>query len=88
MSAIPNSAGLSPGTTRNLHLATLSLCFNFADHTPNCSMFELLYGFNMIAYLIVAHNASIVDFGNKDLNISNDTTLSLGLELIVMCALL
>ena len=35
ISNIPNSTGLSPGTTRNLHLTTLSVCFNWTEHMPS-----------------------------------------------------
>ena len=42
MSQISNNAGLLPGTTKNLHLVTLSLCLTLTVQIPNCSMIELL----------------------------------------------
>ena len=44
MWGIPGSAGPSPGTTKNLHLALLLLCLNFTVHVPNCS---ILISYNM-----------------------------------------
>ena len=44
LSGIPKYAGNTIGTTKNLHLVAVSLYINV--HTPNCSMFELLYAFN------------------------------------------
>ena len=43
----------------------------------NCSMFELLYVFNTTALFFVAHKASIIDFGNRDLQILNAIRLPL-----------
>ena len=43
MSGIPSSTGLSPGTTKNLQLAILSLCLSLTVQMPNCSMFDSLY---------------------------------------------
>ena len=46
ISGIPKSTGPLPSTTKNLYLATLSLCLNLTEQTLHCSMFELLYVFN------------------------------------------
>ena len=37
VSGIPSSAGLSPGITKNLHLAFLPSYHNLTLHTPDCS---------------------------------------------------
>ena len=63
ISGIPNSAQPSPGTARNLHLTTLSLCFNQTEQIPNCSMFESLYIFRITELLFCAY--STVTFRNK-----------------------
>ena len=42
MPGISNSAGSSPGTTKNVFLRHLSLCLNFTVHMPNCSMSDWL----------------------------------------------
>ena len=39
---IPNNAGLCPGTTKNIHLAILSLWYKFTVCTTNCSILKLL----------------------------------------------
>ena len=36
MSGIPSSDEPSPGTTKNLHLALLSLCLSFTVYITNC----------------------------------------------------
>ena len=41
----PNSTGPLSGTTKNLHLITLSLCLNLTVQISNCSVFELLQAF-------------------------------------------
>ena len=51
ISGIPNGAGLSSGTTKNLHLAILFLCLNLTEQTPS-SVFELLYVFNTTALFL------------------------------------
>ena len=43
MSGIPNNAGLSPGTTKNQHLAILCLWHNFTVYTPVAQHSKLLY---------------------------------------------
>ena len=43
ISDIPGSAGLSLGTTKNLQLTTISLCFNQTEEMSNCSISELLH---------------------------------------------
>ena len=71
VSRIPNSAGQLPGTTENLHLISLHLCFNQTEQTCNCSMFELFYVFRITKLIFVTCNNSTVAFGNKDLNFFN-----------------
>ena len=63
VSGIPKNASPSPGTTKILHLATLSLCFNWTEQMPDCSMFELLYVFRITELFFVAHKNSVVAFG-------------------------
>ena len=46
ISGIPSSAGLSPGTTKNVQLTCLSLCLIFSLYMPSFSMFDRLYVFN------------------------------------------
>ena len=74
ISGIPNSAGSSPCTTKNLHLKTLSLYLNQTEKMYNSSMFELLYVFRMTE-LFFACNDSMVDSGNQHLNILNGIKL-------------
>ena len=77
MSSLPNSAGPSPGTTKDLHFTTLSLFLNLTVHTPNWSMFELLYIFNTMGFFFVLHNSSIVDLGKRILKIYTGIKLPL-----------
>ena len=76
VSGISNGDGPLPGTTKNLHLVTLSLCLNLTVQITNYSMFELLYIFNTALLFFVVCNYSIVDLGNKFLNILNGIKLS------------
>ena len=62
ISGIPNSAGPSPGTTKNLHLTTLFLCVNLTAHIPYFSMFKLLCVSNTTAFF-VTHSSYVVHLG-------------------------
>ena len=68
---IPSSAGPSLVTTKNLHLAVLSLCLNHTVHAPNCLLSNWLYVFNMTALFFVVHTAADVEFGKRILNTLN-----------------
>ena len=84
ISSIPNSTGPSPGTTKNLHLATLFLCLNLAEQTPSSFMFELLcVCFTTAVVVFVACNAFIVDFQNSILKILNGIGFTLAPESIL-----
>ena len=83
LSGFLNSVGQLAWTTKNLHLTTLSLCFNQPEQTHNCSMLELLHAFRITKLFIVAYNDSTVAFGNKLLNILNGMRLLSALELIL-----
>ena len=74
ISVIPNSIGGSPGSTKNIHLATLSLHLNLTEQTPNYSMFEM-YVFNtiIILYAIWVLLRLILDFNLVNMT---DFTLS------------
>ena len=76
MSGIQRSSGTSLGTTKNLHLALLSLCLNFTVHTPNTSISDWPCVFNMTELFFVVSNAANVDFGNNILNTLNGIKLS------------
>ena len=69
MSSIHNSTGPLPGTTKNLHLTTLSLCLNQAEQMHNGYMSKLLYVFRITELLFVVCNDSTVDCENRNLNI-------------------
>ena len=43
---------------------TLSLCFNWIEQTPNCSMFELLYILKITEFMLVVQYDSIEAFMN------------------------
>ena len=53
ISGILNSTGPSPGTTKNLHLTTLSLHLNQTEQMPNCSMFELFYLLELLSWVLM-----------------------------------
>ena len=90
MSDISNNAGLSTRTTKNLHVAIISLCLILTVHTPNCLILDSLYVFNTNRLFFVAHNSSLLDFGNNTLKILNGIRSLLAPELIVyvLCTLL
>ena len=52
ISGIPSSTGPSTGTTKNLHLAVLSLCLSLSVHTPKCLILDLLYVFRVTELLL------------------------------------
>ena len=74
----------SPGTTKNLHLTTLSLCLSQIEQMLYCSMFKLFYVFRITKLFYVAHNDSVY-FGNRLLNILNGIKLPSVLESIFIC---
>ena len=49
ISDTPNNTGQSSGTTKNLHLMKLSLCFDWTEQTSNMSMFKLLYVLGLLS---------------------------------------
>ena len=71
MSGIPRSAGPSPGTTKNVHLAFLSLCLNLTVYTLNCLVSNVPYIFNMIELFFVVCKAANINFGNRILKTLN-----------------
>ena len=81
-------AGLSPGTTKNLHLEYLSL--NHTVHTPDCSILECLSVLKMSELFFVVPKTAKVDLGNKILKVLNGIRLPLLLVsiLYVICSFL
>ena len=52
-------------------MTALSLCLNWTEQTSYCSMFELFYVFRITELFFVSCNNSMVETGNRYLNIMN-----------------
>ena len=68
-------------STKNLHLAILSLCLNLTVHTPKCSIIDWFYVLTLLNYFM-ACKTSHIDLGNSVPNTLNGIKLTSLLESI------